>query len=163
MMKPSRITNEWLMGATVGAYLVLSFVLTFWGSAFLHSYCANTSYGFMGANGVLLSNLAFLVPGAVAGVLDWLQLRLLQADEKLVSARAVRVALWMNFLGAASLLLVVSDNFGPDWGASFPWVLAVVGIAFLPLGVLLSIGNVVAGYAQKIRDNQKLKSPSSPN
>jgi len=162
-MRLSRISNEWLMGATVGAYLVLSFVLTFWGSAFIHSYCANTPYGFLGTRGVSLGNLVMLVPGAVVGILDWLQLRLLQTAEKLVSSRAVRSALWMNFLGAASLLLAVSDNFGPDWRTIFFRVLAMVGIAFLPVGVFLSIENVVAGYAQKLRGNQKLKSPSSLN
>ena len=97
------------------------------------------------------------------GILDWLQLRLLQPDGKLVSARAVRSALWMNFLGVASLLLAVSDNFGPDWRTSFLRAPALAGIAFLPVGVLLSIGNVVAGYVQKLRDNERLKSPPSLN
>jgi len=61
-MRPRRISNEWLMGAAVGAYLVLSFVLTFWESAFIHSYCANTSYGFLGTRRASLGNLVMLCP-----------------------------------------------------------------------------------------------------
>jgi len=35
MMDRPRISDEWVMGATMGAYVVLTFVLHFWGSAFI--------------------------------------------------------------------------------------------------------------------------------
>jgi hypothetical protein len=155
MMKASRISNEWLMGATAGAYLIVSFVLSFWGSAFLHYYCAvDVYYGPKATSGVLLSYMVMLIPGAVVGILDFMQLQLLQAGEKSVSQKAVRTALWMNFLGVVGLLFALSDKFGPDRNTSFLGAPGIAGIVLWPMGILLSIGNVATGYVKKLRASQ---------
>jgi hypothetical protein len=156
----NRLTNEWLLGATAGGYLILTFVLCFWGSTLLSSYCANISYALTLENGVTLDYLAFLIPGMFVAVLGWMQLRLLQSDDKLVSARAVRVGLWMNFLGVASLLLGVSEKVGPDGDGGYLWLAWLLGIVLIAAGILVSLGNIAAGHLQRFRNRQKLSSPT---
>ena len=59
------------MGATVSAYVVLTFVLYFWGSAFAQPFCGNSPT----PPSVFL---VFRFPGAIVGVLDWAQTKLAQ-------------------------------------------------------------------------------------
>jgi hypothetical protein len=104
-MNKSRISDYWVMGATVSAYVVLTFVLYFWGSAFAQPFCGNSPT----PPSVFL---VFRFPGAIVGVLDWAQTKLAQTRTGLVSHRGLQVALWMNLFGILGILVVVAGNYG---------------------------------------------------
>lgn len=65
-MEKTQISDEWLIGATVGAYVILTFVLHFWGSAFMHFYCAGPPYPPSTDGSVLL----LLIPGVIVVTVD---------------------------------------------------------------------------------------------
>ena len=142
-MDKSRISDYWLMGATVSAYVVLTFVLYFWGSAFFHPWCGNTLYPPSTRDGRLPSNLVFLFPGAIVGVLDWAQTKLAQTRTKLVSHRSLQVALWMNLLGIFGFLIVVAGKYGPEGDVGFFAIVGLLAMAVWPVGIVVSLGNLV--------------------
>ena len=141
-MDKSRISDYWVMGATVSAYVVLTFVLYFGGSAFVHPFCGNSPYPLSTRDGRFSGYLVFLFPGAIVGILDWAQTKLAQTRTGLVSHRGLQVALWMNLFGIVGILVVVAGNYGPDRY----WFFAIVGLlamAVWPVGIVVSLGNLV--------------------
>ncbi len=127
MMDRPRISDEWVMGATMGAYVVLTFVLHFWGSAFIHYWCG------------------ILVPGVIVGVLNWAQVKLAQSRTGLLNHRAVRVALWMNLFGILGVLVIVASNYGSANDIGFFAIVPLLAIALWPLGLVVSLWNLVWG------------------
>jgi hypothetical protein len=115
-MNKSRISDYWVMGATVSAYVVLTFVLYFWGSAFAQPFCGNSPT----PPSVFLLSFS----RSDCGVLDWAQTKLAQTRTGLVSHRGLQVALWMNLFGILGILVVVAGNYGPDRY----WFFAIVGL-----------------------------------
>jgi hypothetical protein len=148
-MEKARISDEWLMGATVGAYLVLTFVLHFWGSAFIHYWCGNSVYPLTTRDGRFPGYLLFLVPGVIVGVMDWAQMRF--AQNSTASHRLVRAALWMNLIGIVGFLVAVASNYGPDENNVFFMIVSVFGVAFWPVGLVVSLGNLVRACIQRLR------------
>jgi hypothetical protein len=145
-MDKSRISDGWLMGATGSAYVVLTFVLYFWGSAFAHPFCGNSPI----PPSVFL---AFLFPGAIVDVLDWAQTKLAQTRTGLVSHRGLQVALWMNLFGILGILVVVAGNYGPDRY----WFFAIVGLlamAVWAVGIVVSLGNLVWACVRWAKSSQ---------
>jgi uncharacterized membrane protein len=145
MMDRPRISDEWVMGATVGAYVVLTFVLHFWGSAFIHYWCGNSPYPPTTRDGRFPGFLVFLVPGVIVGVLNWAQVKLAQSRTGLLNHRAVRVALWMNLFGILGVLVIVASNYGSANDIGFFAIVPLLAIALWPLGLVVSLWNLVWG------------------
>ena len=145
-MNKSRISDYWVMSATVSAYVVLTFVLYFWGSAFAHPFCGNSP----APPSVFL---VFLFPGAIVGVLDWAQTKLAQTRTGLVSHRGLQVALWMNLFGILGILVVVAGNYGPDRYLFFA-IVGLLAMAVWPVGIVVSLGNLVWACVRWAKSSQ---------
>ncbi len=156
-MDRSRISDEWVMGATVGGYLVLTFVLNFWGFAFIHYWCGNSPSPLSTRSGGFSVYLVFLIPGTLVGVLDWAQSKLDQTHTGLVNHLAVRVALWMNLFAIVGFLVGIVSNYGPDRDISFFAIAGFLAMALWPLGLVVSLGNLTWASIQWA------KSPRSRN
>jgi hypothetical protein len=141
----TRISDEWLAGATAGGYGVLTFVLHFWGSAFIHFWCGNAVGELFASDGRAPGALGILVPGLIVGVMDWGQVRLARSRRGVLGERAMRIALWMNLVGILGLLVAYASNYGPDGRDAFWWVLSLAGMVFWPVGLLVSLGNLLGG------------------
>jgi hypothetical protein len=148
----TRMSDEWIMGATLGAYVVQTFVLYFWGSAFIHQWCGNSLYPLSTRDGRFPFYLTFLVPGVLVWVLDWAQMKIAQNHIRLVSHHAVRAALWINLIGIACLLVAVGSHYG-HYGQNngFSAIVSLLGMAFWPLGLAVSIGNLAWAFIQWVR------------
>ena len=140
-MEKRNISDEWVVGATLGAYVFLTFVLHFWGSAFIHQWCGNSPYPYTTKDGRFPASLVFLVPGAIVGLLDWAQIKAAQNRTQLVSHRAVRTALWMNLFGILAFLIAVAGNYGPESIGFFAFI-SMFGLALWLLGLAVSLGNL---------------------
>jgi len=149
-MNKSRIPDYWVMGATVSAYVVLTFVVYFWGSAFAQPFCGNSPT----PPSVFL---VFLFPGAIVGVLDWAQTKLAQTRTGLVSHRGLQVALWMNLFGILGILVEVAGNYGPDryWFFAIVGLLAMAGwpVGKKHCGSIWSWWQTVALWLRKLCDS----------
>ena len=140
-MEKARVSDEWLLGATVGGYLVLTFVLHFWGSAFIHYWCGNSSYPLSTHDGRFPVYLVFLIPAVIVGVIDWAQAKF--ARIYTASRRFVRAALWMNLIGISGFLVAVASHYGPDGNNGFFAIVSLLGMACWPLGIVVSLGNLL--------------------
>jgi hypothetical protein len=142
------------MGATLGAYVVQTFVLYFWGSAFIHQWCGNSAYPLSTRDGRFPFSLIYLVPGVIVWVLDWAQMKVAQNHIRLVSHRAVRAALWINLISIACLLVAVGSHYGHYWQSGndgFTAIVGLLGMALWPLGIVVSIGNLAWAFIQRVR------------
>lgn len=153
-MHRTRISDEWVMGATVGAYVVLTFVLHFWGSAFIHYLCGNSPYPPTTRDGRFPSFLVFLIPGVIVGVLNWVQIKLAQSRPGLLNYRAVRFALWMNLLGILGYLVAVASNYRSANDIGFLAIVALLLMAVWPLGLVVSLWNLVRGCVGLAKSSQ---------
>ena len=128
-MMTTRVSDEWLIGATVGAYLVVTFVVQFWGPLFLHPWCINCPYPSDPAY------LEFLIPATVVGVFDWVQIQLPKGGSKPITHSAVRLALWLNLIGILGFLVVVAAHYGPDRAHRAPFeIITLASLVCWPLG-----------------------------
>jgi hypothetical protein len=151
-MEKARISDEWMIGATLGAYVFMTFVLHFWGSAFINQWCGNSPYPSSTRDGRFPVYLSFLIPAAVVCVLDWVQTK--AARTQLVSYRAVRAALWMNLFGILAFFIALAGNYGPD-RIGFFGIISLLGMALWPLGFLVSLGNLVWACIHWVRARQQ--------
>jgi hypothetical protein len=126
-MSKTRVSDEWVVGATVGAYAVLTFVLYFWGTAFMHFWCGNSYESVFTKDGRAPGSLALLIPGALVGVMDWGQIKV--ARQGALRERAMRAALWMNLVGILGFLIAYSSNYGPDRDNTFFVIVSLVAVA----------------------------------
>jgi hypothetical protein len=147
-MEKPRISNEWLLGATVGGYIILSVVLYFWGYAFIHSWCGNSPVASSTEDGRVPGSLLFVVVALIIGALDWAQMKFAQTFPR--SSRFVRAALWMNFVGILSSLAVVATNYGPSAEVGLFVIVLLLGMACWPLGLLFSIGNLIWACVRRL-------------
>ena len=147
-MEKPRVSNEWLLGATVGGWVVLSFVLYFWGYAFIHSWCGNSPYASYTNDGRVPGSMVFVVVAVIIGALDWAQMKFAQTFPR--SRRFVRAALWMNFAGILSSLAVVTSNYGPSPELGFFAIVLLLGMACWPLGLLFSLGNLIWACVRRL-------------
>jgi hypothetical protein len=136
MTRP-RISDEWLMGATLGAYVVLTAVLSFWGSAFFHWFCVTYPEPYPTP-----STFFLLIPALAVGALEWAQLRLIEFSPALVGRRAVRAAFWMNLFGIMGFIVAVASKYNGEDAGAFWTVVALFACAFWPVGLLLSLVNM---------------------
>ncbi len=139
-MSKTRISDEWLVGATLGAYAVLTFVLYFWGSAFLHFWCANGYESIFTSDGRAPGSLALLIPGVIVSVMNLGQVKL--ARRGTLGERAMRAALWMNLVGISTVLVANASNYGPAMTIHSRF-LSLLEMAFWPLGLVISLRNLV--------------------
>lgn len=153
MENEPRISNEWVVGATAGAYVLLPLVLHLWGSAFIYEWCGNSLYPPSTTDGRFPFYLSYLIPGGVMGLLGWAQMKVAQRGAQLISHRTVRIALWMNFAGILALLIAVAGNYGPERISYFSFI-GVLGLAVLPVGLLVSLGNLVWAFIHWVRARQ---------
>ena len=154
------LSNEWLMGATIGAYAVLSFVLCFWSSAFIRRWCGNDTFDHSRPGGTLPEYLLLLVPAVVVGLLDCALIKFAEERVGAVTQRTVAAALWLNLVGSTSFLILAASNYGPEESNSFTSMAALLGIVGLPLGILFSFAIVVWAVALKFRRWQPSRFPS---
>jgi hypothetical protein len=147
-MEKARVSDEWLLGATVGGYLILTFVLHFWGSAFVHYWCGNSPYPLSTRDGRFPVYLVFLVPAVIVGVIDWAQAKFAQTCT--ASRRFVRAALWMNLIGILGFLAAVASNYGPDGNNGFFAIVILLGMACWPMGLVVSLGNLVRACIRRL-------------
>jgi hypothetical protein len=144
-MPEKHISDGWVIGATLGAYLILTFVVYFWGSAFIHYWCGNSPFPHSTSDGRFPDNLVLLIPGVTVVAADWAQINLPQIPARLFGQRSVRAALWMNLIGVLGFLVAVASRYGPDNDDVFFAVVSLAGLAFWPVGLLLSFGNLIWG------------------
>jgi hypothetical protein len=152
MEKPTA-SDEWVVGATLGAYVFSTFVLHFWGSAFIHQWCGNSPYPDTTKDGRFPASLVFLIPGAIVGLMDWAQIKAAENRTRLVNQRAVRTALWMNLFGISAFLIAVAGNYGPE-SIGFFAIISMLGLALWPLGLALSVRNLTWACIQWVRIRQ---------
>ena len=136
-------SNAWLLGATFGGYLVLAFLLRFWGNGVL--FPAN-DIGVIGKPPTEAHWDAILVLsiGGFITVLNALQ----EVSRIEISRRCTRAALRLSCLAIVSLGVV---GFGTRWIDS-PLLHAAavtVAMASLALGLTLAAVNVVVGSFRK--------------
>jgi len=83
----------------------------------------------------------------IVGVLDWAQVKAAHPPIQLIGHRAARAALWINLFGIVALLIAAAGNYGADrdigfFGGFFA-LASLLGMALWPLGLLVSLGNLV--------------------
>jgi|SRR5690242_5676113 len=147
MQKP-RITDEWLIGATLGGYIILTIVGNSWGYAFVHAWCTDFSTTPHSSD---LSFLEFPLTGLLLAIAGWVQSKCSQVQSGLLNRRHARLALWMNLLGILGLLVGLASNYGPgerDW---FLTLIALTGFVFWPVGILLSLINLASAGIRQMR------------
>ena len=151
-MAKTRISDEFVMGATAGGYCIATFVLYFWGSAFVHYYCGNSIPDTFTPDGRAIGALFFLIPGVAVVFADWLQVKLMADREGLAGQRLVRNALWMNLAGILGFLVAVAAKYGPpEDSGGFLAVVSLLGLAFWLVGLLVSLGNVIVGSVLRVK------------
>lgn len=151
-MAKTRISDDFVIGATAGGYCIATFVLYFWGSAFLHYYCGNSISETFTPDGRANGALFFLIPGVAVVFADWLQVKLMAESEGLAGHRLVRTALWMNLIGILAFLVAVAAKYGPpEDSGGFLGVVGLLGLLFWVVGLLVSLGNVIMGSVSRVR------------
>lgn len=107
----------------------------------MHFWCGNSYESVFTKDGRAPGSLALLIPGALVGVMDWGQIKVAQRGA--LRERAMRAALWMNLVGILGFLIAYSSNYGPDRDNAFFAIVSLVAMAFWPLGLVVSTGNLV--------------------
>jgi hypothetical protein len=140
-------SNSWLIGATLGGYLLIAFLLCFWGEGLL---VPPSDIGYV--NGPPPESYSGRIVFVLVGVFVTL-LGVLQGVYSVqVSERLTRFSLWLNFLAIFCLGL---GGFGtryavPPLHPVVHLVLLVCALAF-PLGLVLSVVNVLWGWLRRNR------------
>ena len=136
-------SNAWLLGATFGGYLVLAFLLRFWGSGFLFPA---SDIGFIDKPpaGAQWDAIVVLSIGSFITVLNALQ----GVSRIEISRQWTRIALWTSCLAIVFLGVAA---FGTRWIDSFLLHAAAVIVFYVcfPLCLALAVVNVAVGSFRK--------------
>jgi|SRR5208283_2210294 len=135
-------SNPWLIGATLGAYLLIAFLLRFWGEGLL---LPANDIGYV--NGPPPESHVGLIVLVLVGVFVTLLGALQDIFSVQISEKLTRAFLWLNFLAIFCFGLA---GFGTKYTVlpQHFLVLLVSGVAF-PLGLLLSVVNVLWGWLRR--------------
>lgn len=135
-------SNHWLIGATLGGYLLIAFVLRFWGEGLL---LPASDIGYV--NGPPQESHVGLIVLAIIGVFVTL-LGVLQSIYSVqVSETFTRVSLWLNFLAIFSFGIA---GFGAKYTAlPLHFVVLLVSVLAFPSGLILSVVNVLRGWLRR--------------
>jgi hypothetical protein len=129
-------SNHWLIGATLAGYLLIAFILRFWGEGLLLP-ANDISY----LNGPPQESHVGLIVLALVGVFVTL-LGVLQSIYSVqVSEKLTRVSLWLNFLAIFS--------FGIAGLLPLHFVELLVSVLAFPVGLILSLVNVLWGWLRR--------------
>jgi hypothetical protein len=135
-------SNPWLIGATLGGYLLIAFVLRFWGEGLL---LPANDIGYV--NGPPpeshLGLIVLVLVGVFVTLLGVLQsIFFVQGSEKLT-----RFSLWLNFLAIFGFGLA---GFGTKYTV-LPLHFLLLGVSVLafPLGLVLSVVNIFWGWLRR--------------
>ena len=137
-------SNHWLIGATLGGYLLIAFILRFWGEGLL--LLAN-DIGYV--NGPPTESHVGLIVFVLVGVFVTLLAVLQGIFSVQVSEKLTRASLGFNFLAIFCLGL---GGFGTKYTV-LPLhflVVAICAVAF-PIGLTLSVVNVFWGWLRRGR------------
>ena len=148
-MRKPRISDEWLIGATLGGYLILTVVGNSWEYAFVHPWCITTFSPPPPPSAMEFVELPLL--GFLVAIAGWLQSKCSQASAALLNRRYARIALWLNLLGILGFLVALGSNYGPGERDLFLALIAIVGLVLWPVGILMSLGNLVLASIRWIR------------
>jgi hypothetical protein len=135
-------SNPWLIGATLGGYLLLAFVLRFWGEGLL---LPANDIGYV--NGSPPESHVDVIVLALVGTFVTV-VGVLQSNFSVqVSEKLTRFSLWLNFLAIFCFILA---GFGTKYTVLplHVLVLAVSVLAF-PLGLVLSVLNILWGWQRR--------------
>jgi hypothetical protein len=132
-------SQERLIGATLGGYLILTAVLFFWGDLLVRpDFPSPGGWGSYTPPEYQFKALMLLVPGAVVALFSVLQIRFGLA----ISQRLTNLFAWLNFL--AVLGLGVSIAMMNDVGFEIGGIVGVrLAIVCFPLGLILASLNVM--------------------
>ena len=134
-------SNHWLIGATLAGYLLIAFILRFWGGLLLPA----NDIGYL--NGPPQESHVGLIVLALVGVFVTL-LGVLQSIYCVqVSEKLTRVSLWLNFLAIFSFGIA---GFGTKYTMlPLHFVVLLVSVLAFPLGLILSLVNVLWGWLRR--------------
>ena len=148
-MRKPRISDEWLIGATLGVYLILTVVGNSWEYAFIHPWCIATFSPPPPPSAMEFVELPLL--GFLIAIAGWLQSKCSQVPGAMLNRRHARIALWLNLLGILGSLVALGSNYGPGERDLFLALIAIAGLVLWPVGILLSLGNLVWASIRWIR------------
>ncbi|MGA2814586.1 MAG: hypothetical protein ABSG16_24615 [Candidatus Acidiferrum sp.] len=135
-------SNHWLIGATLAGYLLIAFILRFWGEGLL---LPANDIGYVNAPppeshlGVILLVLVGVFVTLLGGLQSVFSIQL--------SEKMTRFSLWLNFL---AVLCFGLDGFGAKYTV-FPLHFLVLSVSVLafPLGLVLSVVNILWGWLRR--------------
>jgi hypothetical protein len=135
-------SNHWLIGATLAGYLLIAFILRFWGEGLL---LPANDIGYL--NGPPQEShvglIVLTLVGVFVTVLGVLQsLYSVQGSEKIT-----RVSLWLNFLAIFSFGIA---GFGTKYTVlPLHFVVLLVSVLAFPTGLILSLANILWGWLRR--------------
>ena len=135
-------SNHCLIGATFAGYLLIAFILRFWGEGLL---LPANDIGYL--NGPPQESHVGLIVLALVGVFVTL-LGVLQSIYCVqVSEKLTRVSLWLNLLAIFSFGIA---GFGTKYTMlPLHFVVLLVSVLAFPLGLILSLVNVLWGWLRR--------------
>ena len=135
-------SNHWLIGATLGGYLLIAFILRFWGEGLL---LPANDIGYV--NGPPQESHVGLIVLAIVGVFVTLLGVLQSVYSVQVSEKLTRVSLWLNFLAIFTFGIA---GFGTKY-TMLPLhfvVLLALALSF-SVGLILAVVNVLWGWLRR--------------
>jgi hypothetical protein len=135
-------SNHWLIGATLGGYLLIAFILRFWGEGLL---LPANDIGYV--NGPPQESHLGLIVLVIVGVFVTL-LGVLQSVYSLqVSEKLTRVSLWLNFLAIFSFGIA---GFGTKYTMlPLHFVVLLVSAFAFPIGLIFAVVDVLWAWLRR--------------
>jgi hypothetical protein len=131
------ISQNWLLGLTVGGYGAISLTLYWFGGALVSSSQVPAGNA---------QTLVFLIPGFFVGLLDFAQIHAEDYFKYKPRERITWVALWLNATAIIALCSLLTLKGVLDGGGFYSFVRLVLGIvtaASFLLGIVISVSNVL--------------------
>jgi hypothetical protein len=150
IQKPPRVSDEILLGVTVGGYLILAVALYCFGQG-LFPRGWSDDVGPFRPYSEDPSALLLLVPGIFVGALCYLQVVAKMLFKHPPNQKTTRIALWLNALSSLGFCLIVALKRAPNTGyvpadGYFELAIAAVTLVIFLLGILISIINILSGF-----------------
>jgi hypothetical protein len=135
-------SNPWLIGATLGGYLLIAFVLRFWGEGLL---LPANDIGYV--NGPRPESHLGLIVLVLVGVFVTLLGVLQSVFSVQVSEKLTRFSLWLNFLAIFCFGLA---GFGTKYAVlPLHFLVLLVSVVAFPLGLVFSVVNILWGWLRR--------------
>ena len=135
-------SDSWLLGATLSGYLIIAFVLRFWGEGLLFP-ASDIGYISGPPPESHPGLIVFVLIGVFITLLGILQtIFFVQGSEKLT-----RFSLWLNFLAIFCLGLAA---FGTKWiEGPLDFIVLVVSVLAFFFGLIFSVVNILWGWLRR--------------